>query len=157
MRAFITQQMDDSKELRSKLKLVESELAAAQKTIDKVAESLRTVEGERETTNAEARQLREEGKTDEAQCKKTEQKNKWLKNEVEELQTGFAAQKEVLEGESQKQVDDMFFFGYQCSMKKHGITQDTPNYSLDDEETTAGDLAREEGDIATVSPSGGQT
>ncbi|RVX00865.1 hypothetical protein CK203_026558 [Vitis vinifera] len=34
------------------------------------------------------------------------------------------------------------------------VEVDTPNYSLDDEETTAGDLAREEGDIATVSPSG---
>ena len=33
----------------------------------------------------------------------------------------------------QKQVDDMFFYGYQCCMKKHGITNDTPNFPSNDE------------------------
>lgn len=47
---------------------------------------------------------------------------------------GFATQNEELEGENQKQVDDIFFFGYQCCMKKNDITQDTPNYSSDDED-----------------------
>ena len=41
---------------------------------------------------------------------------------MEKLQAGFVAQKEELEGEYQKQVDDIFFFGYRCCMKKHGIT-----------------------------------
>lgn len=45
---------------------------------------------------------------------------------MEELQAGFAAQKEELEGEYQKQVDDMFFFDYRCCMKKHDITQIPP-------------------------------
>lgn len=31
---------------------------------------------------------------------------------MEELQTGFAAQKKDLEAEYQKQVDEMYFFGY---------------------------------------------
>ena len=65
MRAFITQQMDNS-ELRSKLKLAESELVATWKVVDEVVESLRMTKGEKEATNAEARQLREEGKTIEA-------------------------------------------------------------------------------------------
>ena len=47
---------------------------------------------------------------------------------------GFATQNEELEGENQKQVDDIFFFGYQCCMTKNDITQDTPNYSSDDED-----------------------
>ena len=50
----------------------------------------------------------------------------------------------------------MFFFGYRCCMKKHGITQDTPNYLLDDEDTTTGDPTRENGDIVAVGPFGGQ-
>lgn len=76
---------------------------------------------------------------------------------MEELRAGFAAQNEELEGEYQKQVDDMFFFGYQCCMKKHGITQDTPNYPSDDEDTTVDDPAREYGDIAAVGPFSGHT
>ena len=27
----------------------------------------------------------------------------------------------------------MFFYGYQCCMKKHGITNDTPNFPSNDE------------------------
>lgn len=33
-------------------------------------------------------------------------------------------------------------------MKKHGITQDTPNYPLDDEGEAAGGFSRGDGDIA---------
>ena len=134
MKAFITQRMDRSEELHSKLKLAESELAIARKVVDERAESLRKVEKERETVNAEARRLGDEENVAEAKCKKTEQENKRLRKEIKELRTGFAAQKERLEGEYQKQVDDMFFFGYQCCMKKHGITQDTPSYPSDDKE-----------------------
>lgn len=59
-------------------------------------------EGEREATNAEARQLRERGKTVEAKSKETKQEDERLRNKVEELQAGFATQKEKLEGEHQK-------------------------------------------------------
>lgn len=48
-----------------------------------------------------------------------------LRKELEELRVGFATQKE-LENEYQKQVDHMFFFGYQCCMKK----KTSPNTSL---------------------------
>ena len=52
---------------------------------------------------------------------KVKKKNKRLRQEMQELWIGFVVQKEELEGEYQKQVDDMFFFGYRCYMKKHGI------------------------------------
>ncbi|RVX07170.1 hypothetical protein CK203_053486 [Vitis vinifera] len=39
----------------------------------------------------------------------------------EELEREFAAEREELEAEYQKQVDDTFIFGYQCCMKKNGI------------------------------------
>lgn len=51
----------------------------------------------------------------------------------------------------------MYFFGYRYFMKKHGITQDTPNYPSNDEIPAASGLARENGDTTTISPSGGQT
>ena len=72
MKAFITQRMDRSEELHSKLKLAESELAIARKVVDERAESLRKVEKERETVNAEARRLGDEENVAEAKCKKTE-------------------------------------------------------------------------------------
>ena len=34
----------------------------------------------------------------------------------------------------QWQVDNIFFYGYRCRMKKHGITDDIPNIPLDDED-----------------------
>lgn len=42
--------------------------------------------------------------------------------------------KKKLEVAYQWQVDDMFFYGYRCCMKKHGITDDIPNIPLDDED-----------------------
>lgn len=66
MRAFITQQMDNSEELHSKLKLAENELATFQKTIDEGAKSLRKAEGEGEVVNAEAPRLRKEWEAVEA-------------------------------------------------------------------------------------------
>ena len=41
-----------------------------------------------------------------------EKETAWLRQELQDLQTGFAAQKEDLEADHQKQVDDMFFYGY---------------------------------------------
>lgn len=72
MKAFITQRMDRSEELHSKLKLAESKLAIARKVVDERAESLRKVEEERETVNAEARRLGDEENAAQAKCKKTE-------------------------------------------------------------------------------------
>lgn len=53
---------------------------------------------------------------------------------MEELQTGFAAQKNELEVEYQKPLDEMYFFGYRSCMKKNGITQDIPSIPSDDED-----------------------
>ncbi|KAL6331500.1 hypothetical protein AAG906_011440 [Vitis piasezkii] len=45
----------------------------------------------------------------------------------EELEREFAAEREELEADYQKQVDDTFFFGYRCCMKKNGIKRDVPS------------------------------
>lgn len=48
MRVYIAQHMDDSEDLRSKLKLAKSELAAAKKAADEGTGLLKKVEKERE-------------------------------------------------------------------------------------------------------------
>lgn len=44
--------------------------------------------------------------------KKVKEEAKWLRQELQELQAGFSIQKEKLEVEYQKQMDNMFFYGY---------------------------------------------
>lgn len=105
---------------------------------------------------AEACQLRKEGEVAEAKFKGIEQENERLKKEIEELQTKFTAQKKELEDEYQKQVDDMFFFGYQCCMKKNDITQDTPSYPFDGEDAATSGPAQGDKDPDVVGPSNRQ-
>ena len=50
-----------------------------------------------------------------------------LSVQKEELEGEFATEREKLEADYQKQVDDMFLFGYRCCMKKHGIKRDVPS------------------------------
>ncbi|RVW22156.1 hypothetical protein CK203_097143 [Vitis vinifera] len=45
----------------------------------------------------------------------------------EELEREFAVEREELEADYQKQVDDTFIFGYRCCMKKNGIKRDVPS------------------------------
>ena len=50
------------------------------------------------------------------------------------LEADFSAQKKELETEYQRQVDEMFFFGYHFCMKKNGIMHDIPSLPSDDED-----------------------
>lgn len=134
MRAFITQRIGGSEELRAKLEWVESNLVAVQKAIADGVKVVKLVERERETARVEVDQLREKGKVAQAKCKVVEHENNLLKKELEKLRVGLAAQKKEQEGEYKKQVDEMFFYGYRCCMKKNGITQDTPTYPSNDQD-----------------------
>ena len=100
------------------------------------AEALGKVEGEKETAQVEVGRLREEVKVVEAKGRNANKEIERLRKELEKLQAGFATQKE-LEDEYQKQVDDMFLFGYQCCMKKNNITQHIPNYPSNDMDKAA--------------------
>lgn len=106
MRAFITQRIGGSEELRAKLEWVESNLAAVQKAIADGVKVVKLVERERETARVEADQLREKGKVAQAKCKVVEHENNLLKKELEKLRVGLAAQKKELEEEYKKQVDE---------------------------------------------------
>lgn len=50
----------------------------------------------------------------------------------------------------------MFFYGYRYCMKKHGITQDTLSFPLDNEDKAIGGSTRGNGNGAIVDPSDGQ-
>ena len=122
MRAFISHHMSGHEELRTKLERVESDLTAVQKVAVEGADALKLADGEKEAIRAEADKLRNEGRTTEAKFKDAEWENVQLKKEMEELQDRFVAQKKELETKYQKQVDEMYFFGYHYCMKKNGIT-----------------------------------
>ena len=136
MRNFISHHMSGSEELCAKLERVESDLAAAQKAAAEEAKALKLAEGEKEAIHAEADKLREERRTTKAKFKEAKGENSQLKKEMEKLLAGFAAQKKELEMEYQKQVDEMYLFGYRCCMKKNDITQDIPSLPSNDEGET---------------------
>ena len=65
-----------------------------------------------------------------------------LTAQKEELEGEFAAERKELEADYQKQVDEMFFFGYCCCMKKHGIKRDVPSIPPGEEEKLRGKPAQ---------------
>ena len=114
----------------------------------------------------EACQMRKERETAESKCKDVEQENNQLKKELEELRAtfnaqkkeleelraGFAAKKNELEEDYHKQVDDMFFFGYQCCIRKNDITHDIPSYPSNDEDVAINYPAQGDKDSDAVGP-----
>lgn len=51
-----------------------------------------------------------------------------------ELEERFVVQREELEAEYQKQVDEMYFFGYRCCMKKNDIERDVSSIPPSEED-----------------------
>ena len=119
MMAYIAHNMDDSEDFCARLETIESEVVAAQKFVEEGVGLLRRTEEEKKAAQAKARQLAEKKETIAAGKKNAKEEAKRLR---QELRAGFAIQKEELEAEYQKQVDDMFFYGYRCCMKKHNIS-----------------------------------
>ena len=170
MRAFFTYQLDNNEDLHAQLKRTESDLDGAQKTISDGGRLLKEIEEEREVAKAKARRMGEEKEVAKAKCKDMEQEKDHLrkdleelqvasniqKKELEELRAGFAVEKEELKEDYQKQVDEMFFFGYQCYMRKNDITHDTPNYLYDEEDATVSGPAQGDKDSDAVGPFDGQ-
>lgn len=145
MRVYIAHNMDDNEDLRARLELAKSEAAATRKLAKEGVELLRKTKEGKEATKVEACRLVEEKEAMEADKKNVEEEVRRLRQELQELRARFSIQKEELEAEYRKQVDDMFFYGYRCCIKKHGIAQDTPNFPSDDEDEAVGDPTRGEG------------
>ena len=170
MRAFFTQRLDNNKELRTQHERAECDLATAQKAITDERKLLKETEEEMEMAKAEVCWMRDERETEEAKCKDAEQKKDQLKKELEELravfdaqkkdleelQAGFAVEKNELEEDYQRKIDYMFFFDYQCCMRKNDITHDIPNYPSHEEDATVSGPTQEDKDSNAVGSSDGQ-
>ena len=164
MRTFHTQRQGRNEELCTQLEWVESDLVAAQKAIIDEGKLLKEAEEERQVAMTQACQVKEEREVVEAKCKEVEQEKDQLKKELEELWVAsnarkkeleelwarFATKKKKLEEDYQKQVDDMFFFNYQCCMRKNNITQDIPNCLSDEENATVSGPAQGYKDLDVV-------
>ena len=122
MRAFLTQRIDSDEELNAQLRRVESKLAVARKVITDGERLLNETDEEKQVAKVETRRMGEEKEAAEAKWKNTEHEMDQLKKELEELWAGFTTEKNELEKDYQKQVDEIFFFGYQCCMRKNDIT-----------------------------------
>ena len=110
--------------------------------------------------------IRDEREIAEAKCKDAEQKKNQLKKDLEELRAtsdaqkkeleelwaGFAVKKKELEEDYQRKVDYMFFFNYQCCMRKNDLTHDIPNYPSNEEDAIVSGPAQEDKDSDAVGP-----
>ena len=94
---------------------------------------MRKAKKENETSQAEALDLAEKKEVMAAKKENVEKEVAWLRQELQDLHSRFATQKEDLKANYHKQGDDMFFYGYKCCMKKHGIANGIPSFSSDDD------------------------
>ncbi|RVW33006.1 hypothetical protein CK203_107567 [Vitis vinifera] len=124
MKAFVSQRISGEEELRSRLEQAEASLSAARRAFEESAEALKRGGKRDDPTKGEVRQLWIEVLIEKKQKEDLQLR---LSAQKEELEAKFAAPKEELETDYQKQVDEMYFFGYRCCMKKHGIKRNVPS------------------------------
>ena len=138
MKAFASQRKNSEDQLRLRLEEAEASLSTAREDNEVIRAELAEAKSREESTvvrlyeaedemarlRGEVRQLRTEASIEK---KQNEDLQLRLVAQKEELEGEFAADREALEADYQKQVDDMFFFGYRCCMKKNGIKRDVPS------------------------------
>ena len=138
MKAFTFQRKNSENQLRLRLEEAEAnlstargdnealraDLAEAKSREESMDARLHEAENEMALLRGEVRQLRTEVSIEKKQKKDLQLR---LSAQKEELEGEFASERGELEADYQKQVDDMFFFGYRCCMKKHGIKRDVPS------------------------------
>ena len=153
MKAFAFQRRNSEDTLRLRLEKVEASLSTAREDNEALRAELAEVKSREETLDArlleaedekallrgEVRQLPTEVSIEKKQREDVQLR---LTSQKEELESEFAVEREELEADYQKQVDDMFFFGYRCCMKKHGIKRDVPSIPPGEEEKLCGKPAQ---------------
>ncbi|RVW93275.1 hypothetical protein CK203_022437 [Vitis vinifera] len=152
-KAFISQRKNNEEKLLLRLEQAEAslsaargdnealraELAEAKSREESVDSPLHEAEDEMTLLRGEVRQLRTEVSIEKKQREYLQLR---LSKQKEELEAEFAAEREELEADYQKQVDEMYFFGYHCCMKKHGIKRDVPSILPGEEEKLRGKPAQ---------------
>ncbi|KAL6328594.1 hypothetical protein AAG906_038789 [Vitis piasezkii] len=152
MKAFVSYRMGGKEELRLKLQQSEIDLAIAQKAAAENAEALRRSEDDKEALRIELEEVKSREKAIGDRLNEVESEKAQLGGEVRQLRTElsierkqkedlqlrliaqrkelearFTVQRKKLETEYQKQVDEMYFFGYRCCMKKNDIKRNVPS------------------------------
>ena len=84
--------------------------------------------------------------TTESSKAKADEEGAQLKWELEWTVFSFTKEKKELETAYQQQVDDMFFYGYRCCMKKHDIIDDIPSIPSYEEDEAEVDDSVGQGD-----------
>ncbi|RVW23721.1 hypothetical protein CK203_100831 [Vitis vinifera] len=138
MKAFTSQRKNSEGQLRLRLEEAKTnlstargenealrvDLAEAKSREDSMETRLHEAEDEVALLWGEVRHLRTEVSIEKKQREDLQLR---LSAQKEELEGEFAMENEKLEANYQKQVDDMFFFGYRYCMKKNGIKRDVPS------------------------------
>ena len=152
MKVFASQHKNSENQLRLRLEEAEAslstdrgdnealraDLAEARSREESMDARLHEAEDEVALLRGEVRQLRTEISIEKKQKEDLQLR---LSTQKEELEGEFATEREKLEADYQKQVDDMFFFGYRCYMKKHGIKRDVPSIPPGEEKKLLDKLA----------------
>lgn len=119
MKAFTSQRKNSEDQLRLRLEEAEASLSIARGENEALRVDL--AEAKSREDSIEVRHLWTEVSIEK---KQREDLQLHLSAQKKELEGEFVAEREELEADYQKQVDDMFFFGYRCYMKKNGIKRD---------------------------------
>ncbi|RVX10501.1 hypothetical protein CK203_016863 [Vitis vinifera] len=118
MKAFASQRRNSEEELRLRLEQAEASLSAAREDYEALRVELAEAKSQEELVDARLHE--------------TEDEMALLRG-----RRGNSGRREELEADYQKQVDEMYFFGYRCCMKKHGIKRDVPSIPPGKEEKPA--------------------
>ncbi|KAL6342419.1 hypothetical protein AAG906_009092 [Vitis piasezkii] len=87
----------------------------------KIAEALKKSQEDNEALRIELDEAKSREESIDARLHEADGKMAQLREEVRQLRI----EVEELEADYQKQVDEVYFFGYRCCMKKHGIKRDS--------------------------------
>ncbi|KAL6318556.1 hypothetical protein AAG906_000634 [Vitis piasezkii] len=128
MKAFVSQRMSGEEELRSRLEQAEANLSAVPGR--QRGSPDRASRGEEPGGSYRSPPARGRGRDGPAKGGKDLQLR--LSAQKEELEAEFAAKGGTRD--EYRAVDEMYFFGYRCCMKKNGIKRDVPSISPGEEE-----------------------
>lgn len=112
-----------------------ADLTEARSRKDDMEIRLNEAAGEKARFENEIRQLRTELSIEQKQRGSLQLR---LVAQKEELEARFATERMELESAYQKHVDEMYFFGYRCCMKKNGIKRDVPSIPPGEEDKLRG-------------------
>lgn len=132
----MAQNLEREDKFHVELEMAKAPAMSVWKAVEEEVELLKKAELENEALQKEIRQLKLDNSTIKSAKAKSEEEGTQVKLELEQAQANFVKEKNDLETAHQKQVDEMFFYGYRYHMRKHGITNDVPNLPSDDDDDT---------------------